>query len=306
MDAAAAETGWKMQKRKAAVVCCSDARHNDEKEKIFLSVRKLEQSGFDVIISDYIFAEKNAYCAADARERAAELMKFYTDKEITDIFDVSGGNIANSILPYLDYGVIAESNAVFWGYSDLTTVINAIYAQTGKSSVLYQVKNLAGAFSDIQTERFCGYVGGKNRDIFDFKYSFLRGESMEGVVIGGNIRCFLKLAGTPYMPDLNGKILFLEALNCTPAQVETFISQLCHLGAFNRINGILLGTFTKMEEKRSQPTAEEIILRMTEPDLPVAKTYETGHGQDSKAVMIGDFAAYVKRSVSRNRRTAGA
>lgn len=28
---------------------------------------------------------------------------------------------------------------------------------------------------------------------------------MEGVMIGGNIRCFLKLAGTDFQPDFRGK-----------------------------------------------------------------------------------------------------
>ncbi len=28
---------------------------------------------------------------------------------------------------------------------------------------------------------------------------------MEGIVVGGNIRCLLKLAGTPYWPDMRGE-----------------------------------------------------------------------------------------------------
>lgn len=34
---------------------------------------------------------------------------------------------------------------------------------------------------------------------------------MQGIVVGGNIRCLLKLAGTEYWPDMNGKILLLES-----------------------------------------------------------------------------------------------
>ena len=35
---------------------------------------------------------------------------------------------------------------------------------------------------------------------------------MEGIVVGGNIRCLLKLAGTPYWPDMREKILLLGVL----------------------------------------------------------------------------------------------
>ena len=69
-------------------------------------------------------------------------MNFYRDDSVEEIFDVSGGDLANEILPYLDFQTIAYGKKHFWGYSDLTTVLNAIYARTGKSSVLYQVRNL--------------------------------------------------------------------------------------------------------------------------------------------------------------------
>ena len=46
------------------------------------------------------------------------------------------------VLPYLDFDIIADTDKEFWGYSDLTTIINAIYTKTQKSSVLYQIRNL--------------------------------------------------------------------------------------------------------------------------------------------------------------------
>ena len=69
-------------------------------------------------------------------------MSFYKDAEIKGIFDISGGDVANGILPYLDYDVIANSPKIFLGYSDLTTVLNAIYQKTGRASVLYQIRKL--------------------------------------------------------------------------------------------------------------------------------------------------------------------
>ena len=59
------------------------------------------------------------------------------------------------------------------------------------------------------------------------------------------------------------------------------------MGVFEKINGILLGTFTKMEGEHCTPTMEELVQRYVGPDMPIAKTYEIGHGVDSKAVVIG-------------------
>lgn len=46
------------------------------------------------------------------------------------------------------------------------------------------------------------------------------------------------------------KILFLEVFGRDVALITTFLSQLKQMGVFSKINGILLGTFTKMEENK--------------------------------------------------------
>ncbi len=275
--------------RKAAFVCCSDSRHENERSRIMLAAKQLEAAGIQTVIGKHIFTDDHYFFAADARTIAKELMYFYSNPQITDIFDISGGDIANGILPYLDYDIIAKSNALFWGYSDLTTVINSIYQKTGKTSVLYQIKNIAGNFGAVQTKQITEFLCGGNHDLFRFDYRFINGKNMSGIVIGGNIRCFLKLAGTPYMPDLNGKILLLEALGGTPTQIQTYVNQLLQIEAFDKINGILLGTFTKMEESGFLPTAEDIIMQITNGSLPIAKSNQIGHGSDSKAIMIGHY-----------------
>ncbi len=89
--------------------------------------------------------------------------------------------------------------------------------------------------------------------LFDPQVRFVQGEKMEGVVVGGNIRCFLKLAGTRYFPDLWDKILLLEAYGGEVPQMATYLAQLKQLGAFEKVGGILLGTFTAMEGACMQP-----------------------------------------------------
>ena len=203
------------------------------------------------------------------------------------IFDISGGDLANEILPYLDYDLIAKSGKEFWGYSDLTTVINAIYAKTEKSSVLYQVKNLVSPEGQARRVAFENTLLKGRRDLFEFSYRFLQGERLEGVLIGGNIRCLLKLAGTEYWPDMNEKILLLEALGGDVPKMAAYLSQLNQLHVFDQINGILLGTFTEMEKNRFSPAVEELVKQYAGERLPIAKTGEIGHAKDAKAAVIG-------------------
>ena len=119
-------------------------------------------------------------------------------------------------------------------------------------------------------------------------WRFLRGEKMEGTLVGGNIRCFLKLAGTHWFPDLNGRILFLESLGGSLATVHTCLAQFRQMGAFEQISGLLIGSFTKADRVSGRPAVEKAVLECTgNPCLPVASTLQVGHGPDSRALRIG-------------------
>lgn len=272
--------------KKIGIVCCSNGRKRTSVKEIRYLKSILLSIGIFPVFSDCIYSGVNDI-NANAKERALALMKFYMDDEIEGIFDISGGDIANGILPYLDYKTIADSSKIFWGYSDLTTVINAVYAKTGRESVLYQIRNLMYDDGEEQKKRFFNSVIEGGNDLFRICYHFIQGKEMKGVVVGGNIRCFLKLAGTEFMPDLKGKILLLESLHGTAPRIETYLCQLQQLGIFEKAAGILIGTFTQMEKENCIPTVETLLRETAGRDIPIAATGDIGHGMDAKAIIIG-------------------
>lgn len=274
--------------KKVGIVACSNGLSTSSKVYVENLTRILNELSLEPVFSEYIFAENSVFQGSGI-ERANALMNFYSDNEISAIFDISGGDIANETLFYLDFNTIKNSHKQFWGYSDLTTIINAIYTKTGKSSVLYQVKKLAE--NDARIADFRETFTNDRNDLFDFPYYFVNGGSMSGIMIGGNIRCLLKLAGTEYFPNLNEKILFLESLGGGVLQMVTFLSQLKMLGAFDKVSGIMLGTFTKLEETSG---AESIIslVKQFAGNIPIAKTQYVGHGSDSYAVEIGRYYSF--------------
>lgn len=262
---------------KVALVAMSNPLRWEDEVRIKQLLQKLKDMGLCPVLGDGI------YEMSEGKARANVLMDFYRDGEVKAIFDVSGGDIANGVLPHLDYAEIAKSNVVFWGYSDLTTLVNAIYTKTGKASGLYQIRNL---ISEEHGDRQAADFQNED-DLFRVEYEFVQGNKLQGIVVGGNIRCFLKLAGTPYMPDLTGKVLLLEARSGLEMQVETYMSQLWQMGAFDKVSGVLLGTFSKLEAIKGMPRQEEILKKYVREDLPIAVTRNIGHGTDSKAIWIG-------------------
>ncbi len=273
---------------KVAIVCCSNGQKLENEKRIEELKETITRIGIIPVLSEHIYEKENCF-SGTAKERAESLMNFYQDDEIKMICDISGGDIANEILPYLDFDLIANANKAFWGYSDLTTIINAIYTKTGKTSVLYQIRNLIYHDSERQIANFQNTVLHGKKDLFNVKYDFVQGTEMSGIVVGGNIRCLLKLAGTEFWPDMEGKILLLEAYSGKVPQMVTFLSQLKLMGVFEKINGILLGTYTEMEKTGCTPHMKEVILNYIDSELPVAYTKEIGHGVDSNAIMIGNW-----------------
>ena len=278
---------------KVAIVACSNGLAEIQKQKVDELQNTLMGIGKIPILSNFLYAKENVF-SGSGEERAKVLMDFYRDDEIKAIYDVSGGDLANEVLTFLDFDTIAKSDKKFWGYSDLTVILNAIFTKTGKSSVLYQVRNLVGPEGEKQKARF------EADELYQISYEFLRGEEMQGTLVGGNIRCLLKLAGTEYWPDMDGKILLLEAMGGGPAQMATYLNQLSQIGVYKKVKGILLGTFSQMENNEESPTITDLVMKYIPDDLPVAKTQEIGHGADSKAIMIGEEIILKERRQKRN------
>ena len=271
------------KKKKAALVACSDPISQGRLTDINQVADFLQNQGLDVILPDTFFAQFSMNPALKAKS----LMDCFRDPEMEYIFDVSGGDLANAVLPYLDYDAIRNSNAVFYGYSDLTTIINAIIAKTGKSAVNYQIRNILYDHADEERQYLQEKILPGDITADDLSYHFLRGEHMQGKILGGNIRCFLKLAGTPYWPDMRGNILLLESMGGGVYQMMTALEQYRQMGVFEQISGVILGTFSKMEKEDLQPPITELILNELPKDIPVACTRYVGHYSDAKAVVLG-------------------
>lgn len=269
------------------IVACSNGQPLANNTKIKSLLLQLKNLNLTPICSEYIY-EVNSPFNGSAEDKGKAFMNLYKNHEVKAIFDISGGDLANEVLDYLDYDYIFKNPKPFFGYSDLTTVLNAIYSQTNNPVYLYQVRNLIYSDSENQKSNFINSLFNDKDDLFNFSYKFIQGTKIEGIVVGGNIRCLLKLAGTKYMPDFTDKVLFLESMGGEAGLMSAFLNQLKQMGVFDKIQGLILGTFSKMQENNISPTIEELVVKIiNNPNLPIAKTEEIGHGANSKCIIIG-------------------
>lgn len=272
---------------KVGIVACSNGLDESNKIKLKKLENTLNSLGLEVEFSDKIYKKFSVFNGT-GKERAEVLMNFFKDSSIKAIFDVSGGDLANEILEYLDFNIIRQNIKPFFGYSDLSVVINSLYSKADMKTYLYQIRNLIECHTDLQINEFKSTFMGKGNELLTFNYEWIQGNNMEGIVVGGNIRCFLKLSGTEFMPDFKEKIIFLEGLSGDVPKMVTYLTQYKLLGVFKKVKGVILGSFTEMERENYCPKIAEIVKEVIDDaSIPIIKTNEIGHGKESKCIIIG-------------------
>lgn len=275
---------------KAALVGCSNPLKDVYRPVVDQLVKILEDRGLEVEVSEYLTDDT---LIGRGEKRARELESFFLDPEMGHIFDISGGDLANTVLGHLDLDTIKNSQAVFYGYSDLTTILTAL-AKNGNQAVNFQLRNCLVNKDLLKRGYFDRLLAGKDqtKELDELEVAFVRGSEMAGPVYGGNLRCLLKLAGTPYWPDFTGSILLLEAYRGRPELVASLLEQCRETGIFNQISGVLLGTFSELGKLKESRLPEEILLDLLPANLAIAKTEFIGHRPDAKAIRLGQECAF--------------
>lgn len=272
---------------KIALVACSNQLNISSKDKIKEIIKIFNSFNIEVLVSKNIFKTNIQYSSGEVRGK--ELNKFFKDDSIKYIFDISGGDLCNEILPYLDFNCIKNSKAIYFGYSDLSVLLNSIYKKTNKISYYYNLKNITNenAFKDFYNT----FIVNDSNSLFNISnYTFIEGSSLKGIVIGGNIRCTLKLAGTEYFPNFNNSVLFLESYSGDLTKIRTFLAQYKLMNVFSNINGIILGQFTELSMKNQYNELINIMKKIcNENNISLVITDNIGHSNDSKGIAIGKY-----------------
>jgi muramoyltetrapeptide carboxypeptidase len=101
------------------------------------------------------------------------------------------------------------------------------------------------------------------------------------------------MAGSPYWPDFDGALLFLEDVNEYIYRVDRMLSTLRLTGALDRVAGVVLGQFTKCEpgEGFGTLTLDEVFDDYLLPlGVPVYRGAMIGHIRRKFTLPVGALA----------------
>ena len=165
-----------------------------------------------------------------------------------------GGYGLTRLLPDIRYKAVAKAvdkGLRFVGLSDFTAFQNALMARAGAVSwsgpALGEDFGVEGEPDDIMLACFDDLAGGAGEGTgwrLPAAEARARTFRAHGPLWGGNLSVLVSLVGTPYLPQADGGILFLEDVNEHPYRVERMLTQLLHAGLLGRQKAILLGQFT--------------------------------------------------------------
>lgn len=191
------------------------------------------------------------YAAAPAEVRARDLMHAFSDPEVRAVWALRGGSMAAEVLPLLDAGTIRRDPKPLIGFSDITSLHMFLQGRCGMVSFLGPVARgtLAATFADYDGPRLSAALEMEDGMAFvnapGHVIRVLEEGTAEGILTGGNLTVFLSLLGTPYLPDVTGRILFLEDVGEDLYRIDRMLTQLKQSGILGRAAGILLGDFTR-------------------------------------------------------------
>lgn len=244
------------------------------------SVIRLEDLGYRVVVAPEA-ASQWRYFAGTDDERLASFHRLLADPAIDGLMMIRGGYGWSRLLHRVDWLLVAAARKPLIGFSDFTALNLGALAKA-------QLVTFAGPGAAID------FGGADDPDDVQADHAFmdahcwpvLRGEPLlagpfacehsyaaqeiRGPLWGSNLSLIAHLTGTPYMPAIDGGILFVEEVTEQPYAIERMFMQLFHAGILQRQRAIVLGDFSDCEPEAGRfPYSVEHVVETLRTLLPI-------------------------------------
>jgi muramoyltetrapeptide carboxypeptidase len=260
----------------------------------------LQALGLRWKFGEHVF-DRHGFLAGTDVDRAADVNTMFRDSSVDAILAVRGGWGCNRILPLLDYDVIRKNPKIIVGYSDITSLLVALYAKTGL--VTFHGPVGTSTWNQFSTAYF-------KRVLFDaeavtFENPVSKGDNLiqtkdrvetitpgtaRGILVGGNLTVLTAMIGSPYLPRWKGAILFLEDDGEEVYRVDRMLMQLKISGIAEQLAGIVIGKCTDCGPGTgfSSLTLEEVYHEQISPlGIPAFAGAMIGHIENKFTLPLG-------------------
>ncbi|MGA2411012.1 MAG: LD-carboxypeptidase [Candidatus Binataceae bacterium] len=261
-----------------------------ERDYLERGAAALSAMGYRVKVSAHALDRAGILAGSD-HDRAAEVNSFFADPDVKAVFCARGGYGCGRLLPLIDFAAIAREPKIFMGFSDATFILNALIDNS--ATVAFHGPMAAMDFARGLSDRAAAHL---KRLLGDTTEGFalearetIRPGVAEGDLIGGCLSVVVATLGTPWAPNFDSRILFLEDTGEKAYRIDRMLVHLRHAGALDQVAGIVFGAirpFDGSDDERRR-IAEFIAEATAGLRCPVLNGIEAGHGSENLTLPFG-------------------
>jgi muramoyltetrapeptide carboxypeptidase len=257
--------------------------------------------GFEPVLGANV-GRRHGYLAGTDDERLGDLNAALADPSVDAVWCLRGGYGLTRILDRVDFGALERRPKAVIGFSDVTALLLALHRTTGV--VTFHGPMARAPLTPFSRDHFdrvltamkpAGRLGrvAPPADVLVPRQGRIVGlvpGAAEGRLIGGNLTLLQCLIGTPYFPDLDGAILFLEDVHEDLYAIDRMLAHLRMTGALAKVAGVIIGQFTEMKRSTEDGALgfDEVLATYLAPlRIPVAYGFPIGHVDDQWTLPVG-------------------
>lgn len=264
-----------------------------EAEKLGIAIRKLEDSGFKIVLGKHVFDVENQFAGSDIN-RLSDFQSMLDNPEIKAILCSRGGYGCVRILEHLNFDLFLRNPKWIVGYSDVTvfhTYLNNILGVESLHATMpinFPDESVFNESVFTLTEALSGRI--ENYQIPSHELNRM-GQS-EGELLGGNLSILYSLRGTTIDFDAHAKILFIEDIGEELYHLDRMMRNFKMGGKLSELSALIVGGMSDMKVGNTDfgKTAYEIINEAVQDyQFPVVYNFPAGHIKENWALPMGRF-----------------
>lgn len=268
-----------------------------EEARLQKGAQFLEKLGFDVFIHPQNYLRHHLH-AGSPEQRAQAIHDVFCDSSVDGVICARGGHGSSAILNLIDWQLIAQYPKIFYGFSDLTPILLALYQKCGFVSFHGPVIwGLGNDPSELTVEYFLKAVSLKpyewqvdcGDDDASKPYVLNPGQAT-GRLTGGNLSLISLNMGTSYQMNAQNHILMIEDLDEPLYALDRYLHQLRHSGQLDSIKGLIVGEMDNISDSnpgygyRWDDLVRNICANL---HIPIVMNVPCGHTKDMMTMPIG-------------------
>ena len=264
-----------------------------------LGLQRLTCAGFDVQNPEISRRQYLRFGGTD-QQRASDLQNMATGAIAVPklLLAARGGYGAMRILESVDWkslgGTMKDQGSILAGFSDVTALQCALLAQGNMSSLAAPMLYTEFGKKEpdiVSCQGFVEALTNPNLKInLPHQNKVTLSTPLTGVLWGGNLSVVSALAGSAYLPNPEGGIVFLEEVGEQPYQVERMLYSLYLSGAFKKQQAIVLGAFSGAGEDSydARYNLSAVIEHLSQvTGLPIYTGFPFGHVARKQSFPLG-------------------